>query len=243
MSFPGFDQLFELHDPLANRAFRGGWESDEDACALLRAEDVPTTPPVIPWYMGGATPSDIIWTGMGYPLIVSQRVADLLTANGLIGWETYDVIITGKDGSRIPGYHGIAIHGRCGRTDLSRCQIVLKEYPGGWYPSFKGCYFDPDSWDGSDFFMETPDAKGNASATKFITARVWKAFRKAKIANLQYERLDEVEVDTATFEISSAYRLPEDFKQRLMRAYQEAGVPIPDRYAEIRKNPKWWKLW
>jgi hypothetical protein len=54
----------------------------------------------------------------------------------------------------------------------------------------RGFYFDEDSWDGSDFFMEE-----RPTDWIFVTRRVVDLFRLNKIRNVQFERLTEMEIE------------------------------------------------
>jgi hypothetical protein len=228
MAFPGFNHLYVIGDPMANRPFRGGWKSNDSTFGLLRAEIGPLTPPVIPWFMGGAVPGDIIWTGMATPLMVSQRVIEVLHDANLTGWQTYTVIVKGKDGEICPGYCGLAITGRCGQIDLEHSDIIIKEFPGGWFPHFKGEYFPSESWDGSDFFMEEASDNDTGNGFIYATSKVVKAFAKAKIKNIRFTRMDEIVLDTYIFETGNMRaKLPADFEQRVDAAYCTAGVPKP----------------
>jgi hypothetical protein len=149
-----------------------------------------TLPAPVParWFMGSKKPGDIIWTTFATSLLVSERVVTLLRDAGFTGWRTYAVDLVGYDGAPIPGYHGLAIHGRCGPIDDSKSVQVPKQFPGGVFPVWMGMYFDPDSWDGSDLFMS--EAGGG---WKFVVEDVKRAFQKAKIRNVRLTRLDEVE--------------------------------------------------
>ena len=227
IGFPGFQHLYLVHDPLSNRPLRGQFDTDLDTCAITRGELVPTHPIPVRWAMGGATPSVAIWTTSAHPVIVHGRVVDLLQENNLTGWRTYPVWVTDKKGKLHRKYSGLAITGRCGPIDLSRSVVVLSQYPAGWFPHFLGHYFDDDSWDGSDLFMEHPDTRGHRTAAMFTTERVRQVFRRAKVRNLELERLTQVNVNTSIYEIGSTHLLPPDFNARVDAAYVRAGVPRP----------------
>ena len=68
-------------------------------------------------------------------------------------------------------YAGSQVLGRCGAVDLSRSAVILKKYPGGWFPNLLGHFFDEGSWDSSDLFMHATDAKGRVSAHIFVTVK------------------------------------------------------------------------
>jgi hypothetical protein len=119
--FPGFDRVYRLGELDIGRAFRAKIQllAGEDF-AVTRGEVRPTKPVSATWKMGRTAPSDVIGTTLSVPLLISQRVVNLLNEIGARGWSTYDVQLSGKDGKLIEGYHGLAIHGRCGPIDDSR---------------------------------------------------------------------------------------------------------------------------
>ena len=160
-------------------------------------------------------------------MIVHSRVVDLLRENNLTGWRTYPVWVTDKKGKLRRDYSGLVITGRCGHVDLTRSVVVLSEYPAGWLPHFLGHYFEEDSWDGFDLFMEHPDTRGHRNSRIYVTERVRQAFRRAKVRNVELERLTEATVNTSIYEVGSAHLLPSDFEAPVNAAYILAKVPRP----------------
>ena len=79
--------------------------------------------------------------------------------------------------------------GRCGPIDNSRSEIIQKRLPGGWVPHWKGLYFDPATWDGSDIFQ--PEGTGYI----LVVESVKRALVRAKVKNLVFKRLDEIDDD------------------------------------------------
>lgn len=138
--------------------------------------------------MGSPKPTTVIWTRLVSPFLVTESFARQLEDEGLSGWDTYAVEVSGKDGSTIPGYRGFVITGRCGPVDDRRSIQVPKVYPAGTFPVWKGVFFHEESWDGSDFFM--PEG---SSGWMFAVERVVDAFRRAKIRNVEFTPLAEVE--------------------------------------------------
>jgi hypothetical protein len=177
--------------------------------------------------MGGQEPGDVIWTTSAAPLIIHERVVELLTHSALTGWSTYPVEVHSKSGRVVPGYAGLAVSGRCGPVDISRSAIGLRQMPGGWFPYFRGHFFVPDTWDGSDLFMAAPDHLGKVSTMRFLSARGRQVLRGAKVRNLSLIRLTESQTDTSVYTIGLQHLLPADFERRLALAYAEAGVPRP----------------
>ncbi|HEY8241357.1 MAG TPA: DUF1629 domain-containing protein, partial [Kiritimatiellia bacterium] len=121
------------------------------------------------------------------PVVISVRVVDALKAGRFSGWETYPIDLFGKDGSRISGYHGLAVIGRCGLIDNSRSVKIQKIYPGGVFPAWRGLYFDPETWDGSDLFM-----LANKWGHILVVDAVKRAFEKAKVTNVAFTALEAV---------------------------------------------------
>jgi hypothetical protein len=227
MAFPGFENFFELHDPVANRPFRGAFGAHGLAVALSRAETPVTQPVHIGWAMGSAAPSPVIWTTSAGPLILHESVLDLLAHERVSGWSTYPVEVYAKSGEPVPGFAGLAITGRCGPVDLSRSAIELREYPGGWVPHFRGHYFVPDTWDGTDLFMEAPDQLGKTSTSRFLSPRGYSILKRARVRNLRFVRLTESLRATDVYTIGLQHLLPRNFQHRVAQAYTAAGVPRP----------------
>lgn len=220
--------FFLLSDPVGNRAFRGQFGATNDkAVSWSRAEARPDGPVPVGWGMGGAMPLDVVWTTLGAPLVVSSRVIRLLKTSGFTGWDTYPVELVDKAGHFVPGYAGLMVSGRCDPVDLSRSELVLREFPGGWFPKLRGHFFPPESWDGSDLFMERKDERGSTTLTIHATGRLIQSLRRERIKNFHIEPIAEVEMGTSVYGIGKAYRLPLDLDARLAEAYARAGVPRP----------------
>lgn len=189
-AFPGFDKIFLLGESGSRRAFRGdlGVETTEEAFALTRAEMHPSHPIPVQWAMGSAKPGDVVHTTYATPIIVSDSVVQLLRSLGFTGWSLYEVSVHDKQGQPVPGYHGFAVAGRCGNIDWAKGIEVPRIFPAGIFPVWKGLFFDPDSWDGSDFFMPAQTV-GHV----LVVEEVKKALERAKIKNVGFTRLDQFE--------------------------------------------------
>jgi hypothetical protein len=186
-TFPGFSGAYVLEEGDDGNAFRGRISLD-DPRAVTRAERAPTEHAEVRWAMGRGQPSDIIYTTSVEPVLISDRVVDILKANELSGWRTYSIELFGQDGVRIPGYQGLAVHGRCGPIDDSRAVQFQAIYPGGIFPVWRGLFFDPETWDGSDLFMPS-DNWGHI----MVVDTVRHAFEKAKVTNVMFTALEAVE--------------------------------------------------
>jgi uncharacterized protein DUF1629 len=188
-AFPGFSNIYELGEG-SFKTFRGDISmSRDDAWRVLRAEKSPPGPVEVRYAMGRSKPSDLLFTTLATPVLISARVLGILQAEGFTGWQTYPLHVFGKDGAPIPGYHGLAVHGRCGPIDESRSVKLDKIYPGGVFPKWYGLFFDPATWDGSDLFMTA-----GPHAWVFVVESVKRAFEKAKVTNVKFTALDQLEL-------------------------------------------------
>jgi hypothetical protein len=225
--FPGFDRLFALHDPLASRPFRGRFEHHNTGFELSRGEEDVRRPILVRWDMGGAVPMDVVWTTSVHPLIVSSRLVDLLEENRITGWSRYPVTVLDREGDEADTYYGLVVTGRCGVIDLTRSEIELRQMPGGFFPEFRGHYFDPESWDGSDFCVPFHDRKDSASTQRIVTERVIQLLKRHRVRNIRAVRLTEATFPTSIYEIGLRHLLPRDFRARVAEAYEREGVERP----------------
>lgn len=228
MRKPLFASLFQLSDPVSRRPYRGKFEPFHLGVGLSRGEAKCNHPVQVRWAMGGTEPGDLIWTTAAHPLIAHARVIDLFERNRFTGWAAYPAEVFSKVGTLLHDYVGLTITGRCDRVDLTRSKVVLHLMPGGWVPRFLGHYFTPDSWDGSDLFMERPDVMGQISMIRFISEPVKHALASAKVKNLVVTPLNELSVDCGIYTNTLRHLLPSDFEEKVARAYRDARVDRPD---------------
>ena len=133
----------------------------------------------------GATLYDVIWTGNVAPILVSDKVVELLTAEGVSGWGTYAVELRDKTRATVEGYSGFVVYGRCGpiRDELSPVVDVMR--PGGITQMYKGWHFDHETWDGSDIFMPI------MGGIRFARDLVRRLFVRHKIRNVKFIKATE----------------------------------------------------
>ena len=201
---PDYEKLFEMRDPLATLPWRlgirdmrfqtpafHGW-----ILVLFRGSS-DALPPLGLFAATGGRPADVMWSRYPPIFVVSDRVIDLLAGNGLTGWSTYAVEVRDKKGELVPGYRGFAVTGRAGDHDLHRVFVVQKPV---WKGSdrlrevLRGIYLEDDSWDSSDFSLM------GETSNIIVTEQVVRAFKKAKIRNVQFTRLPEVEIPASVYE-------------------------------------------
>lgn len=183
------EEFATFRDPLADPPLRVKMETTwEMVWQLTRGEIRSYHPTVVRWESGRDL-QDVIWTTFAIPVIANERVVSLLQENDLTGWSTYPIVLSGKDGSVISGFRGLAITGRCGAVDWSQSQRVMKEYPAGLFPIWRGPRIR--DWDGSDLFMSN-DAR---AGYKFVTTRVRTAFQEARVLNVAFDSVERLEID------------------------------------------------
>src|SRR5207244_3302426 len=122
---------------------------------------------------------DVIWTTLAVPLLVRNRVREILEARAFKGWTVYPIELGGAEGQPITGFHGLSILGRCGAIENERSIRVPKKYAAGVFPVWKGICFDPKTWDGSDIFVP----QGNVGWV-FVVKELRDALDSAKVGNI-----------------------------------------------------------
>ena len=173
----------------ANRGM--GVTSDRviDDVGLLQGTVTPSAP-VVFRHAIGRVPSDLMLGGSPFVLLISDRFQEVLKEHAFTGWATYPVAVQTKRGAPIPGYSGLAITGRAGDVDWNRSESSIRASlrPDGHAThSYRGMYFDEASWDRSDLFLLGDTGR------LVVTAAVRDALRAAKIRNVAFTRLTEVQ--------------------------------------------------
>lgn len=113
--------------------------------------------------------------------LISDRFRDALEQEGITGWKCYPVEIYDKKGNLVHGYNGFSVTGRAGKMQEHKVPPVEL----GYHPESYGCYFDSDSWDGSDIFNT------ENSNYLIVTERFIEVIRKYKITACKFARLTE----------------------------------------------------
>lgn len=115
--------------------------------------------------------------------LLSPAALAVIGANELTGTATYPVEI---DPSHITGsvvgYEGLSVVGRCGPIQRDRARPGTRLTAlGRTVPATLGVYFDPASWDGSDFFMAS-----DSYAFVLVTAKAADSLERAKLTNIRF---------------------------------------------------------
>lgn len=196
-----YSQFFRLDNPGASRPFQLETDQDEmdysDMFKLFKGE-LKLAHPLRVRVAKGGEPADFLWAGPFVSLIcISDRVVDVLLHKRFTGWATYSVVLHGRKGELLPGYSGLVLKSWAGERDFSKSVIFKKppRVPGGkTWQAYKGLYFDAKKWDGSDIFRVS-------GAIIVVTRPVRDAFLNAKITNVKFIALPEVETDTLIFKV------------------------------------------
>jgi hypothetical protein len=207
---PDYAELYRMEDPFATQPVRlkpsPGVELDRNvAVGLLRGNIIPQPPLRLQRAAGGRF-TDFMWCTFTPILVISQRLVELLAAHGFSGWRIYDVEASDKSDQIKHSYHGFAITGRAGGHDLRRVELVEKPpiTPKGIpYRVLKGIYFEEDAWDGSDFCLM------DENTSCIVTSKVVQAFGRAKIRNVHFTQLTQVEVPADVYEVLGLWPLRE----------------------------------
>jgi hypothetical protein len=133
--------------------------------------------------------TDIITTGFAKLFLISEQFISTLELANATGWGVFPVEIIYQGDSRISGYSGLSITGRCGPLDESKIPIVQmpSRSPKGFSPYRIGYYFDITTWDGSDLFSPAPNK------SIFVTERLKEAADVAKLVNVSFQRITEIQ--------------------------------------------------
>jgi hypothetical protein len=194
--------LYLMEDPLANQSIRLKpddeiWLDRDGAIQLLQGQLHLDKPLKLRAEMGRRF-TDLIWSTFTPIRVISQRIVDLLNTQGLTGWNVYDVEVRDKEDRIKDGYFGFAISGKAGSHDLRRVEVIEKPpiTPKGIpYKVLRGIFFEEDFWDGKDFCL----MENNISCV--VTEKVVQAFRRAKIRNVHFIQLAQVEIDANVYKV------------------------------------------
>jgi len=188
-----FEKIYSLGEQFNRRALRATPSGD----ALIKHRDLgsgvwePQQPVMLQQAnVGGNTPKDLVGTGLVDIRLFSNRTIELLRARQYTGWKTYPVELVDRRGERISGYQGFAVVGRCGPIEAERSEIITRiPQANAKKPLqvFRGLLFDPATWDGNDIFQP------RGTAFILVTETVKNAFEKARITNVEFHRITEME--------------------------------------------------
>jgi hypothetical protein len=165
-----------------------------DDWKLANASWRPARPIRFKQYMGRGLEDYITGGCVGYRFL-SERAIRAFEAEGITGLSTYPVEIFNQEGVPVLGYQGVSVIGRCGPILNERSQRIIvppisgarEKGLGKAQPGWRGIYFDPDTWDGSDIFL----AEGTIAF--YATDRVREVVEKHGLTNISFDPLSEIE--------------------------------------------------
>ena len=163
-------------------------DDEIDPVGLLRGDVVPSEP-VKFVRAEGNRPGDIITCSFVSIWLLSDKVVNLFRSEGITGWRTFPVEVTGKGGVPVTGYHGFTVAGRCGPIDPHRSvpAVLPPLVRGGPLRHERiGVYFDLETWDGSDIFV-APN-----SNVVMVIQRVKELMEQNHIRGCAFDPLTEV---------------------------------------------------
>jgi hypothetical protein len=180
-------RVFAMNESDSPAAYRGSFEDADVPYEELHLGTYrPVRPLVVRHEMGGSRPQDAVGMSSAHPLVVSQRLVDALSSHGFEGWTALPVELHDRAGALVPGYHVLGITGRCGPPRRWRSLSLrgfLKTGAIGY-----GLHIDPSSWDGSHLFTPV------GTTFTLVTEPVKRVLNAARLSNLQFEPISEVEV-------------------------------------------------
>lgn len=193
------DHFFSLRVASKRGCIHADSKEEFEAWQVARADGDPVT---LLHYLpqSGTKPCDFVGTTYASIVLISSRVRLLLSDHGMTGWRTCPVELRDRQKQIVPDYHLLQVSGRCGPRDKSKSERVfevpgtehgrpLKGLPPSW--SWKGYYFDPETWDRSDVFMP------EGTTRTIVTRRVKELFERERVTNVKFMPLAEVRTSEA----------------------------------------------
>lgn len=184
--FPGFDKLYSLGCADWD-AFRADVElTPDDELAAHRGE-LKQLEISARWAMGAQQPGEVVFSTR-MVMLVSERLVDRLQSDDVSGWSAVPCDFGGRSGEPAKQkYFLFATTGRCGPILYERSETFLKRLPGGLFTHWRGDYFEPQTWDGSDVFTP-PQMKAI-----FVTSKAQRAFLSVAEGLVDFTPLHQVE--------------------------------------------------
>jgi hypothetical protein len=214
-----FSNFYVVEDPVSTKNYRGNiinqFEKSED---LIRNE-YPVRQLDIKHMEGSIEPGNLFWNSVAEPFCISQPLVEILQQNKITGWATIPATVLTKSGSHtIDNYFALTVTGRADSIDYLQTDIVFKQFPGGRFPHFKGLYFVPESWDGSDIFMERPDKDLNSSAFIYVTKKFVDIFKKNKVKNISFVNFNDYLTDCEMIKLGATETMKMKIDEMIKKA-------------------------
>lgn len=214
-----FSNFYVIEDPSSKKNFRGGIVNNIGQFGRLLRTEYKIDHLNIAHLEGGSEPSNLFWNQVLDPFCINQRIVDLLKQNNLKGWAIIPASVKNKSGKVVPdNYFVLTVEGRIAPIDYLKTEIILKQMPGGKFPYFKGLYFNPESWDGSDIFMANPDSNEKYTGFVYVTKKFVEIFRKNKVTNIKFVNFNDFEHDTFAVQVGATDEWKKKMDDKIKKA-------------------------
>lgn len=142
--------------------------------------------PVTFHHKTGTRADDLLDTGFVSLYLISNKFRDILDGANVCGWQPFAAMIQLKNGSRLDGYCGLSITGKCEGMGPNNLQYIFSSdhKPGHAKEYYTGV--NVTGWDGSDLFL--PEDK----ECILVTEKVATLLHSAKLTNVLLLPLKEI---------------------------------------------------
>jgi hypothetical protein len=214
-----FSNFYVVEDPVSTKNYRGNIINEFEKFGDLLRNDYSVSHLDINHMEGSNEPGILFWNSVTEPFCISQTLVDILQQNKITGWSTIPAKVLTKLGSHtINNYFALTVTGRADSIDYLQTDIVFKQFPGGQFPHFKGLSFVPESWDGSDIFMERPDSDGKSSAFIYVTKKFVDTFKKNKVKNISFVNFNDYLTDCEMIKIGATETMKMKIDEMIKKA-------------------------
>lgn len=214
-----FSNFYVVEDPVSTKNYRGDIINQFDTSGGLLRSDYLISHIDIKHMEGSNEPGILFWNSVTEPFCISQTLVEILQQNKITGWSTIPAKVLTKSGSNtFDIYFALTVTGRVSSIDYLQTDIVFKQFPGGQFPYFKGLYFGPENWDGSDIFMERQDINGKSSAFIYLTKKVVDIFKKNKIKNINFVNFNDYLTDCEMIKIGATETMKMKIDEKIKKA-------------------------
>jgi hypothetical protein len=115
---------------------------------------------------------DIVHFQDPFNFAISERVHKLLKDVGVTGWNSYEIVIEGRNEK----YYGFQVLGKCGELNRPKESGFVTGYE-----------FESETWDRSDFFCP------QGTLLIFCTERVTQLLTTNQITNIELKEIDTIQ--------------------------------------------------
>jgi len=216
-----FSNFFVVEDPASKKNYRGQIVNEFNEFGKLLRADYKVNHLDIKYLEGSGEPSNLFWNMVTDPFCVSQTLLELIRNANISGWTGISTTVLTKSGSKsIDNYFAITVNGRANSIDYLQTDIIFEQLPGGQFPSFKGLFFDPESWDGSDIFMARPNNNSKSKYTAFIyvTKKFVDTLKKNKVSNIRFINFNDYTTDCEIIKSGATELFKREIEEKVEKA-------------------------